>query len=948
MNDATPGASVAVSSRAIGLFVLMLIAVALGCRLAGDGQASTAALKLLSATLVIGIVPGALATMICRPRPHLTILDVIGVGTAISFGFVQLLTILAISFHVSAALVSTALVVGSALLAARAVHRPSGSVVVSADEIIVVSMLCLLGVFLYDLGSPFDWYEDQVHVAIVRRLTELEAPRLDNLYFAPGIVYTYPFPGTHYFMALVARLSDLDPLFVYHKLRFFWGPAALVMLHLAARAVFGGRAVATGVTVTAVALVCSGAFGMVPGFDSGWGQLAPFSHASDVAMTVLLPALLVVAFGYLLAESVRERAFFLVATAMLVLMLTIVHIRELVQFASYIGCFLLVTMAVHRFRPYRGRTAALLALALVVGTAYTLWQAQVATLVGDIVGSQRAALGSVLTSNSIRALIFTPAPTLLGEFLLNTDQISEGLTPLFLFAGPTVLWLFPRRPLVWLVIVSTAVYLMVMTVPLLAIPYIYVTYFEILFTPVRNVIFFVYLLAGALVYAAVVALTRVDPTRVSLLGVGALAGALALLVSLCLNQSVSGFSVPLIAAYVLGLLVLSVRPLTHKTGLRSTIGVGLVVMGLVSLFPERQPVLRVTSVSVRWSAGFSDVERVALEQRFSLTAGEPGSNRSEEVNVWNYSLDDLSEENVRALVTHPSAVDTNEIDRSRFTVSPQPPRSDDPYLGVESVAWLQYPGWGLFLVAAAFVWMLGFVVPAALASSRGRDAVDALQGAMSEPFYKRALPFALFIVPFVLWSARPTLSPLPVAPDRTASARTPRAVVTQVPCVTIPQSPAPFSEDILDGGSLVLPARSACPPDYDVIEWARSHVPLDAVFAIDRWNPHLPSVFMPQQVVVFPQLEASFEREQELFGTYYRFYDERIRTSRLQPFFNTVETPSERTAFIEALGVTHVLVGPAYHDEMRPVLDGLSGQYALRYDRAGWAIYEVIGTASEE
>ena len=52
-----------------------------------------------------------------------------------------------------------------------------------------------------------------------------------------------------------------------------------------------------------------------------------------------------------------------------------------------------------------------------------------------------------------------------------------------------------------------------MTVPLLAIPYIYLTYFEILFTPVRNVIFFVYLFAGALIYATVVALTGVDRTR---------------------------------------------------------------------------------------------------------------------------------------------------------------------------------------------------------------------------------------------------------------------------------------------------------------------------------------------------------------------------------------------------------------------------------------------------
>src|SRR6185503_729222 len=115
----------------------------------------------------------------------------------------------------------------------------------------------------------------------------------------------------HYFMALIARLSDLDPLFVYQKLRFFWGPAAFVMLFLVARAVFGSLAVAGSVVVTAMVFVFSGTFGMVPGFRSGWGQLIPFSHASDVAMTVLLPALFVAGFGYVLAAASRERSYFL-------------------------------------------------------------------------------------------------------------------------------------------------------------------------------------------------------------------------------------------------------------------------------------------------------------------------------------------------------------------------------------------------------------------------------------------------------------------------------------------------------------------------------------------------------------------------------------------------------------------------------------------------------------
>ena len=152
------------------------------------------------------------------------------------------------------------------------------------------------------------------------------------------------------------------------------------------------------------------------------------------------------------------------------------------------------------------RTAMLLALVVAVASIYVVWQGQVAALVSDVVANQRDRLVGIATASSLRSTAATPAPVLLNEFVLNSEQMFLGLTPLFLFAGPAVLVLFRRQPIVWLIVVSTAVYLMVMNVPLLAVPYIYLTYFEVLFTPVRNVIFFVYLFAGALVYATVIAI----------------------------------------------------------------------------------------------------------------------------------------------------------------------------------------------------------------------------------------------------------------------------------------------------------------------------------------------------------------------------------------------------------------------------------------------------------
>jgi hypothetical protein len=900
---------------------------------------ATPLLRLLAATLAVGVLPGALVTLLWKPRSGLTMLEIVGYGGAISFGIVQLLTIVAISAHLSPGIILALSGAGCVAIAAVVIYRRPPGVAVHPDELILGFLLVVLAAFLYRLGSPVEWFEDQVHAAIVRRLSALATPRLDQIYFTPGIVYTYPFPGIHYFMALVARLSDLDPLFVYHKLRFFWGPAAVLMLYLAARAAFGPAAFACGTAITALALVFSGAFGMVPGFRSGWGQLIPFSHASDVAMTVLLPALLVMGFGYLLAASKREKGFFLTGSAMLVVMLTIVHIREVVQVAAYLGCFLVVTLAMRRFRRYARRTAIMLALVVSIAAVYTLWIGQVVERTADVVADQRARLASIAATSSAGELLFTPAPALLDEFVLNSELLFVNLTPLFLFAGPAVLILFRGRPLVWLAVVSTAVYLLVMTVPLLAIPYIYVTYFEILFSPVRNVIFFAYLFAGAAIYAVVAGLDRLDRTRVAVLLAGVAAGGLALLVALSINLTASGFVVPLLGGYVLALMVAPDIP-RWGMNLRSAVAAALVLVGCVALWPQRDPAPRVTQVAVRWSADLSDRERAALERQFSLTDGEPNSNRTADVNVWNYALANTGADNVRALVTHSRVVDTGGIERDTYVVPPQPPPQDDPYLAVQRIPLVQYPGRVLFLAAALFVWAIGFLVPVALALPKGQRVVAELERVFASPFHTRIASYACFMIPFALLTARPTLSPVSAAgaPD----AATPSGMVAAMPCLTTDARPAPYSEDLLAGEAVMLPERTSCPPTGPVVEWIRNHVPVDAVFAIDRWNPYLPSVFVPQQVVVYPQVEVTFENEDQLFADYYRFYSERLRASGVQPFFNSVETPMQRAAFVEALGVTHVLVDPAYYREMRAVLDGLPDEYALRFTEGEWAVYEVL------
>lgn len=929
-----------ISARTAAFLLLLPSVAALACRFVNPDHASAAALKTLTATLAVAAVPGMLITLLCWPRAQLSILELAGFGVAVTFAMVHVLTMAAIVLHVSPVAVLWAIGVLCAAVALRLVWRPPVPVTIHIDEVIIAALLAVLALALYLQGSPVGAYEDQVLVAVMRRLSALNVPRIDNFYVAPGVTYTYPFPGLLYLMALVTRVADVDALFVYHKLRFFWGPAALVMLYLVARAVFGQRAIACAVAVTAIVFIASGAFAAVAGFPAWWGQLVPYSYVPDVAMTVLLPALLAAAFAYLCAETARERRFFLATTAGLVLMLTAVHVREIIQFAAYLGCFAVVAAMWRRWRLYLRPTLALLALTLSIAAIYSTWQGSIVPVVHDIVDRERSELASVAGALPLRAMMLEPAPAVLGDFIQDFDQMFAGLLPFLLFAGPAVVVLFRDRPLVWLLASSIIAYLAVMIVPALAAAYIYATYFEILQIPVRNIIFFLYLFAGALVYVAVVLLSQLDRTRLSLPVAGAAGGLLALLTMICLSHGYWAFFVPAIAAYGFAFLFAAER--SERDSFRGLIRSPRVILAIVAalgamaiLWPDHAPPPRSEQVTIRWSPALSDDERQQLEQRFSLAAGARKTDAAES-NVWNYRLSDLSRDNVRAIVMHPGVADTHFIDRSAFTVESQPPPGDDLPLAVRFVRWLQYPGTAWLILTAVFTAALGFILPAVAGSLGGVRVV--LESAAEIPFYRRAVPFVLFIIPFALWSTRPTLSPFALTPMPPAGrADTPQALITQIPCATLPAMPARFAEE-----AIVLPNRTVCPPDSALLDWVHTHIPVEAVFAVNRWTPFPPQMFMPQQADVFPTLDASFIAEDALFPDYYAQFTQRIRRYGVQPFFNTSETAEERAAFVTALDVTHVLVDPEYYDQLRPVLDALPDRFALKYDAAKWAVYEVI------
>ena len=91
-------------------------------------------------------------------------------------------------------------------------------------------------------------------------------------------------------------------------------------------------------------------------------------------------------------------------------MLTMVHIREIVQPAAYIACFALIAAIVRPFRVYFRRSVVLLATFVSIALVYSLWQRSVVGLVGDIVQTHRTELASIIMTSPFRELVTTSAP----------------------------------------------------------------------------------------------------------------------------------------------------------------------------------------------------------------------------------------------------------------------------------------------------------------------------------------------------------------------------------------------------------------------------------------------------------------------------------------------------------------------------------------------------------
>ena len=110
------------------------------------------------------------------------------------------------------------------------------------------------------------------------------------------------------------------------------------------------------------------------------------------------------------------------------------------------------------------------------------------------------------------------------------------------------------------------------------------------------------------------------------------------------------------------------------------------------------------TVHVRWQPSVVESERHSLEARFRLADGE----RLDE-HTWRYDLVDVSNDNIRTLITNPAVADTHNIDRSNNTPDPGADRTARRLrfqrIGDMSVAVAD----GLALLLGAFGALLAFI-----------------------------------------------------------------------------------------------------------------------------------------------------------------------------------------------------------------------------------------------
>jgi len=460
-------------------------------------------LGLLMTTGVLGVlfVPGELVLrrMGVRPKGWDAVPYAFGASMIIVTGF----TVLCLETRLKPFSAALALLASTLLLAVLEHTRGTSGTGTDAEgpstlaeRLLQGTLFATLGVLTYMLftvggsispGSIGDLQEEALHLTILRKLAQ--NPVLDhfNLMYKPGVAMTYVYPPYHFALALVSRISGLDPIVVYLKFRAVAALVSLLSMRALAAILFGRRWIADLTLFALLILVFNNAAGQIADFY--WAQLLPVSHLGDFGLGVMFPVMILFLFRYVLGEPNTP---FRILAPLVVFVGLLVHTREVLQLLLFLSATA-VAYFIFDVKEARilGRILCMISFTVIVGMLYKVRQNHLASHAVLFEAANRAQFWERL-----RGIVTQPVL----EVLTRPNPEFYGLMgrPFFLFPLFLLPFLWFWRPRFWALFLASGLFscALLIRVPYLSILFIVVTYAEMLVTPARYLFHWGYLLLG--------------------------------------------------------------------------------------------------------------------------------------------------------------------------------------------------------------------------------------------------------------------------------------------------------------------------------------------------------------------------------------------------------------------------------------------------------------------
>lgn len=465
----------------------------------------------LALTLAFSLVyflPGFILTRLIFPKdrwwPEMLALA-FGLSFVMCLIFIIAMVELHLGMHTAVWVWVIGLAIGMLVLAGREKEAPIERME-KEEGILCVSGLVLLGFILgacYFIGGTYGNLggEEGYHVIFTRKIFANENLNPRNLFYLPGISSTYLYLPYHFSLALMAKLSGLDPMSCFIKFRPFSAfMTLLVMSAFVKRLVDSKLAGWTALNLLCVLVITNHA-----GYHSPYfAQLIPVSHHSDFSLGLGL------ALGsYFFWRAIHSEKRFgmefwaglLVAGAVL-----ICHVREGVQLLFYSG-ILFGVLLVFRFREKKliWHTLAFALFLFLMLKGYQLLQSvRVSHLTGWEEAEKAVAWSGLktLVKNILRGDLFAffgPRIDQVSSYMPNYDVFFRSVYGLALLITPLVL-IQAKRLWALFIPVLIAVVLLMTRLPLISYGLILGGYSQILYTPARFIFHWELLMLCAAVY----------------------------------------------------------------------------------------------------------------------------------------------------------------------------------------------------------------------------------------------------------------------------------------------------------------------------------------------------------------------------------------------------------------------------------------------------------------